>query len=90
MLLRMCFNDEPFSLSLNRNYSSPETEGHLLNSLVQYLGDSLGTNVKTMPSLEETTLPEDPPLTLPMVIIGELFLESFSSHVTKKLNNTLI
>ncbi|XP_066481534.1 oxidative stress-induced growth inhibitor 2 isoform X2 [Tiliqua scincoides] len=53
-----------------RNYCSPETEGHLLNSLVQYLGDSVGTNVKTMPSLEETTLPVDPPLTLPMVVIG--------------------
>nr|XP_056710367.1 oxidative stress-induced growth inhibitor 2 [Euleptes europaea] len=53
-----------------RNYSNPETEGQFLNSLVQYLGDSLGTNVKTMPLLEETTLPVDAPLTLPMVVIG--------------------
>lgn len=55
----------------NRNSCNPETEGQFLNSLVQYLGDSLGTNVKTMPLLEETTLPVDVPLTLPMVIIGE-------------------
>ncbi|XP_053101103.1 oxidative stress-induced growth inhibitor 2 isoform X2 [Hemicordylus capensis] len=53
-----------------RNYCHPETEGQLLNSLVQYFGDSLGTNVKTMPLLEESALPVDQPLTLPMVIIG--------------------
>ncbi|KAH0617583.1 hypothetical protein JD844_015992 [Phrynosoma platyrhinos] len=53
-----------------RNYCSSETEGCFLNSLVQYFDDSLGTNVKTMPLLEETTLPVDPPLTLPMVVIG--------------------
>ncbi|XP_077208072.1 oxidative stress-induced growth inhibitor 2 isoform X2 [Paroedura picta] len=54
----------------SRNYCNPETDGQFLNSLVQYLGDNLGTNVKTMPLLEETTLPVDAPLTLPMVIIG--------------------
>ncbi|XP_060099518.1 oxidative stress-induced growth inhibitor 2 isoform X2 [Heteronotia binoei] len=53
-----------------RNYCNPETEGQFLNSLVQYLGDNFGTNVKTMPLLEETTLPVDVPLTLPMVVIG--------------------
>ncbi|KAJ7338980.1 hypothetical protein JRQ81_012882 [Phrynocephalus forsythii] len=53
-----------------RNYCNPETEGHFLNSLVQYFGDNLGTNVKTMPLLEESALPVDPPLTLPMVVIG--------------------
>lgn len=78
-----------FLPSLNRNYCSPETEGHLLNSLVQYLGDNLGTNVKTMPSLEETTLPVDPPLTLPMVVIGELFLECFNIYMIKKLNTSI-
>ncbi|XP_053251670.1 oxidative stress-induced growth inhibitor 2 isoform X2 [Podarcis raffonei] len=53
-----------------RNYCSPETEGHFLNSLVQYFGDSFGTNVKTMPLIEEATLPVDPPLSLPVVVIG--------------------
>ncbi|XP_061458731.1 oxidative stress-induced growth inhibitor 2 isoform X2 [Rhineura floridana] len=53
-----------------RNYCSPETEGCFLNSLVQYFGDSFGSNVKTMPLLEEATLPVDPPLSLPVVVIG--------------------
>ncbi|ETE63883.1 Oxidative stress-induced growth inhibitor 2, partial [Ophiophagus hannah] len=53
-----------------RNYSSPETEGCFLDSLVQYFGDNLGTNAKTMPLLQESTLPVDPTLTLPIVIIG--------------------
>ncbi|KAM3841656.1 oxidative stress-induced growth inhibitor 2 [Vipera latastei] len=53
-----------------RNYGSPEAEGCFLNSLVQYFGDNLGTNAKTMPLLQESTLPVDPTLTLPIVIIG--------------------
>ncbi|KAF7246404.1 Oxidative stress-induced growth inhibitor 2 [Varanus komodoensis] len=66
----MHYNDELIIFPLNRNSCSPETEGHFLNSLVQYFGDSLGTNVKTMPLLEESILPVDPPLTLPVVVIG--------------------
>lgn len=73
----MFYNTDLFHFLLNRNYSSPETEGCFLNSLVQYFGDNLGTNAKTMPLLQESTLPVDPTLTLPIVIIGELFSNMF-------------
>ncbi|XP_052559324.1 oxidative stress-induced growth inhibitor 2 isoform X1 [Tympanuchus pallidicinctus] len=53
-----------------RNYNSSETEGQLLNSFGQYFGDSLGKKIKRMPLLEETVLPGDSLLTLPVVIIG--------------------
>lgn len=58
---------------LIRTYSSTETEGQLLNSFVQYFGDSLGRKIKRMPLIEETVLPGDSLLTLPVVIIGEFF-----------------
>ncbi|XP_051466783.1 oxidative stress-induced growth inhibitor 2 isoform X3 [Apus apus] len=53
-----------------RSYNGPETEGQLLDSFVQYFGDSLGRKVKRMPLIEETVLPGDSLLTLPVVIIG--------------------
>uniref|UniRef100_F7F9W6 Oxidative stress induced growth inhibitor family member 2 n=1 Tax=Monodelphis domestica TaxID=13616 RepID=F7F9W6_MONDO len=53
-----------------RNYNNPETEGQILNSLVQYFGDSFSRKVKAMPLVEETSLPEDSSLTLPVVIVG--------------------
>uniref|UniRef100_A0A8C3RCX8 Oxidative stress induced growth inhibitor family member 2 n=1 Tax=Cyanoderma ruficeps TaxID=181631 RepID=A0A8C3RCX8_9PASS len=53
-----------------RTYSGTETEGQLLNSFVQYFGDSLGRKIKRMPLIEETVLPGDSLLTLPVVIIG--------------------
>ncbi|XP_061027782.1 oxidative stress-induced growth inhibitor 2 [Eubalaena glacialis] len=53
-----------------RNYSDPETEGEIFNSLVQYFGDNLGRKVKAMPLVEETSLLEDSSVTLPVVVIG--------------------
>ena len=59
--------------SFKRNYSDTETEGEILNSLVQYFGDNLGLNVKAMPLVEETSLLEDSSVTLPVVVIGKFY-----------------
>ncbi|NXY89246.1 OSGI2 inhibitor, partial [Alcedo cyanopectus] len=53
-----------------RSCSSPETEGQLLNSFLQYFGDSLVRKIRRMPLIEETVMPGDSLLTLPVVIIG--------------------
>ncbi|XP_029447485.1 oxidative stress-induced growth inhibitor 2 isoform X2 [Rhinatrema bivittatum] len=52
------------------NSSGPESEGQLLSLFAQYLDNSLGWKAETMPLVEETTLPGEPPLTVPVVIIG--------------------